>query len=372
MIDTVKIAVPYRKRPVWLDRVDRDSKRNANNGFFTATIYPSNSYKRSGIYLPTLRYAERPATRTQDRSYELNIELSLPKLYYGNNFNELTDDLFSAVLAKLSRLLRTVYGIRIKPSTLERALVGRIDYSKNIIFTDRTPVSTIISTLEKAEIPKTYDVQKTNFRNGGLIYHAKHTNTIDVVLYDKIADLRQGKVSDKRTREDDNYSQLNLIAEFDKHPNVTIPRWEIRLSTRRKIRKELEAVGVGNDLHFSHLFSTDISRKILLQHWEKILDLIPSTEIPADTVTQILVGYKQTYPDMKFSRAGALTLMQLLRNEQGERAVRNTIEGLFGLEQYNRLKKMTRNSIKKTESKDLRHITETLTAMTPVSIADFI
>jgi hypothetical protein len=371
MIDTVKIAVPYSERPEWLDSLRKTTRQHANSGVFTTTIYPSKAYKHKGIYLPKLQYVERPATTTRERTYTLNIELSLPKLYYGNNFYELTDDLFSAVVNKLSKRLRTVYAVSITTSEIEQATLSRVDYSKNIIFTNRTPVSTIIDVIGSADVSKTYDVQRTNFKNGGQIYHI-HANSIDVVMYDKVADLRQAKVSDKRSWEDDNYSQLNLITEFDKNKNVTIPRWEIRLNNRRRILKELRAIGVNDDLRFGYLFSTDISRKILLLHWQNILDRIQVTETVAKTATQILVSCKQADPAMKFAEASALTLMQLLRKEaKQERAVRNIIEGLFGTPQYYRLKKLSHSPPTKTRLKDLLYITETLTAMKPVSIADF-
>jgi hypothetical protein len=374
MIDTVKMAVQYHDRPEWFDSVYKDSGYG-KGGVFTAKIHPKytlKTYKLEGTYVPRLQYVERPATQLHSKTYELNIELSLTKLYFGNNFSELTDQLFSAVANVLSKELLTIYEISISPAEIEQAVVGRIDYSKNTIFTDRTPVSTIINILETATVSKTYDVQDTNHRNGGQTYHI-HTNTLDVVMYDKVADLRRSKVSEKRTHEKDNYTQLYLIDEFDKHPNVTIPRWEIRLNNRNRIRQELKKIGVDEDLRFSHLYSSDISRKILLRHWRKIVDQIPHRTSGTNTTTQIITSYKQSEPNMKFAKASALTLMQQLRTEaKGERAVRNLVEGLFGIEQYYRLKKATRNISMPAESKDLLHITETITAMTPVVIEDFV
>lgn len=371
MIDTVKIAVPYPNRPEWLDKVVKKVNFDASSGLWTTTIRPSKAYKHEGIYLPRLLYVEQPATKIREKTYTLNIELSLPKLFYGNNFNELTDDLFSAVVNRLSKRLRTVYGVSISPSEIKQAPLSRVDYSKNIIFTDRTPVSTIIDAIASADVSKTYDQKRTSFKNGGQIYHI-HANSIDVVMYDKVADLKQAKVSDKRSFEDDNYSQLDVLDELDKHKNITIPRWEIRLNNKRRILKELKAIGASDDLSFSHLFNSDISRKVMLLHWQNILDRIHVTETVADTATQILISHKQANPDMKFARASELTLMKLLRKEaRGERAVRNIVEGLFGTPQYNRLKKMTRDPPSKTRLKDLLHITETLKAMVPVSIADF-
>ena len=372
MIDTIKLAVTYSKRPNWLNRVQASTNRNVTSGVFTAIIDANESYKRIGVYVPKLIYIEQPATKDRKRTYTLNIELSLPKLFFGNNFDELTDEQFPAVVHELHKRLRNVYGLRISERKLAQSEVAKIDYSKNIIFTDRTPVSTIINAVALAGISKTYDVQKTDFRNGGQIYHI-HANIIDIAIYDKVADLKQAKVSEKRTVEKYNQSQIQLVEELEKHPNVTIPRFEIRLNDKRKIRSELKAVNASEDLRFHHLFSSDISGAILLRHWNKIFDQIPKAEMVADTATQILVSLKQADPSMKFAEASSMTLMTLLRKEaRDERTVRNLIESLFSKSQYTRLKNNSRTPPTKTQLKSLLQITETITAMTPVNIEDFV
>lgn len=371
MIDTIKLAVTYGKRPNWLNRVQASTNRNVTSGVFTATIDANKSYKKVGIYVPNLIYVEQPATKNRKRTFTLNIELSLPKLFFGNNFDELTDEQFPAVVHELHKRLRNVYGLRISERKLAQSEVSKIDYSKNIIFTDRTPVSTIISAVAMANISKTYDVQKTNFRNGGQIYHI-HANTIDIVIYDKAADLNQAKISEKRTQEKYNQSQIKLLGELDKHPNVTIPRFEIRLNDRRKIRSELKAINANEDLRLCYVFNADFSRAILLRHWNKIFEQIPKAEMVADTATQILVSLKQANPNMKFAEASSLTLMTLLRKEaQDERSVRNLIESLFGKSQYIRLKNNGRSPPTKTQLKSLLQVTKTITAMTPVNVEDF-
>jgi hypothetical protein len=133
-------------------------------------------------------------------------------LFFGNNFDELSDELFAPLVNELSKRIWAVYDIRISPDEIKQASVAKIDYSKNIIFTNRTPISSVIRTVASADIPRTYDVQKTDFRNGGQIYHI-HANIIDIVIYDKVADLKQAKVSEKRSHEKYNYSQLKLAEE---------------------------------------------------------------------------------------------------------------------------------------------------------------
>lgn len=371
MIDTIKLAVSYGKRPNWLNRVQASTNRNVTSGVFTAIVDANKSYKRIGVYVPKLVYVEQPATKDRKRTYTLNIELSLPKLFFGNNFDELTDSQFSDVVHELHKRLRNVYGLRISEYKLAQSEVAKIDYSKNIVFTDRTPVSTIITAVSLAGISKTYDVQKTDFRNGGQIYHI-HANTIDIVIYDKVADLKQSKVSEKRTVERYNQSQIKLVEELEKHPNVTIPRFEIRLNDRRKIRSELKAINANDDLRLCYVFNADFSRAILLSHWNKIFDQIPKAEMVADTATQILLSLKQANPSMKFAEASSLTLMTLLRKEsQDERTVRNLIESLFGKPQYTRLKNNGRSPPTKTQLKSLLQISKTISEMTPVKIEDF-
>lgn len=372
MIDTVRLAVLYGKRPRWFSLVQASTKRDVTSGVLTAIIDANKSYKRTGVYVPKLLYVEQPETKDRKRTYTLNIELSLPKLFFGNNFDELTDNQFSAVVHELHKRLRNIYGLRISEHKLAQSEVARIDYSKNIIFTDRTPVSTIINAVAMADISKTYDVQKTDFRNGGQIYHI-HANIMDIVIYDKVADLRQAKVSEKRSVEKYNQSQIELVEELEKYTNVTIPRFEIRLNDKRKIRSELKAINASEDLRFCYVFNSDISRDILLRHWNKIFDQIPKAEMVADTATQILVSLKQANTDMKFAEASSLTLMKLLRKEaQDERTVRNLIESLFNKSQYTRLKNNGRFPPTKTQLKSLLQITKTITTMTPVNMEDFV
>lgn len=366
MIDTVKIVVPFDTRPNWL-YTRNSTRRDTNTGLFRISLYPSNASKKEGIYQPRLMYIERPVSGYR-LSCELVIEVSLPKLYYGNNFNELTDDLFSAVAIKLSETLNTAYDIWIEPSVIERAEVRRIDYSKNIIFDDFTPISSIVSVMKSADISKIYDFQNTDYKNGGHIYHI-HLNTMDIVLYDKIADLKQAMVSEKRSYEKGNYTQLHIARQLEERRNITVARFEIRLNNKSRIKQELNNAGINADLKFATLFSTNTSSKILLRHWQNILDRIPEVATVADTAEQLLISLKQANPTMKFSEASSLTVISLLRRDaKDERSVRNIIEGLFGRIQYYRLKKRSYRPASQTQLKTLLHIKNVIMTMEPVMV----
>lgn len=369
MIDTVRLVLPFNERPEWFGGVDKTMKKDANTGGVATTINPGKSYKMAGIYLPRLKYREQPTRDGIKRT--LGIELSLPKLMFGNNLDELSDADFDAVTVKLSDALRTVYDVWLSPEELAMAEVRKIDYSKNIIFADYTPVSTIISTIRTADVPKTYDVQKDTFKNGGHAYHI-HTNSLDVIVYDKVADLKQSRVSSKRTLDKDGYIQPGLLDLLETKKSLTVPRFEVRLNSVRKIRAEQKEVGFIGGITFRELYSTDLSCKILLKHWNTIFTRIPKAEAIAGTAENMLIALKQTNPDMKFSEACRTVLFSLIRKGAAdERYVRNLIDGLFGSHTYNRYKHNGREPPNLTQLKTLLKITETLTAMKPVSIDDY-
>ena len=372
MIDTVKILLTYSSQPKWVTEARLFTKLDATKGVFVAYNNPSSSYKKLGIYQPRLTYTERPKGY-HIKSYQLAIEFSAPKLLFGNNFTELKDADFDNVIAKLSEVLRATYGVWTFPHLLANAQVGKIDYSKNIVFTDLTPVSTITEILRKADIARTYDVQHTNFKNGGHVYHI-HTNALDIAFYDKVADLRQNKISEKRSYEKSGYTQLSLLDELEKQKTVTVARLEIRLNGVAKLRKELNLVGVDStDLSFRTLFSTNISRKVLLRHWQNIFDGLPKAPFVAlDSVEQNLIAYKQAYPHAKPAETTFAVMLAMIRKEHDdERYVRNIIEELFGKHTYYRHKRNGRSPPTNTQLKTLLLIQDTLTAMKPVSIDDY-
>ncbi len=369
MIDTIKLVISYSQRPHWVVNARRQHSIDATTGVFKATANPSSGYKKLGVYQPRLTYLERP-TGKHMKSYELSIELSLPKLMYGNNFSELSDSDFPEVIKRLSEVLKTTYDIWLFQHQIEQASVRKIDYSKNIVFTDQTPVSTIASNMRKAGISRVYDVQNTDFRNGGYVYHI-HTNSLDIAIYDKVADLKQEKISPKRSIEKDGYTQFNLLDGLEKQKRVTVARFEIRFNGLRKIRSELKAIGNTCDTTFKELFSLDISRKVLLRHWEALFDRIPKALLDTDTPEQLLLNIAKTNPEMKAREALAIMGMRLLLDDHDERYLRNLIEGLFTPSQYRRLQPKSREPPNPYQLKTLIQITNTLTAMTPVDIKDY-
>ena len=372
MIDTVKIKIPFSSQPKWVAEARLLQKIDTTKGVLVAYNNPSSSYKKLGIYQPRLTYTERPRGYNI-KARELGIEFSAPKLLYSNNFTELKDADFNTLIEQLKEVLRKTYNIWVFPHQLASAQVGKVDYSKNIVFKDLTPVSTITEILKKADVSRSYDVQHTNFKNGGHVYHI-HTNCLDIAFYDKVADLRQTKISEKRSHEKGGYIQLSLLDQIEKQKTVSVARFEIRLNGLVKIRKELKAIGMdASNLQFNNLFKTEVSRKILLRHWNNIFESLPKAPFAAlETAEQNLIAYKQAYPHAKPAETSFAVMIALIRKDRNEeRYVRNIIEELFGKHVYYRYKRNGRSPPTKTQLKTLLQIETTLTYMTPVNIEEY-
>lgn len=108
---------------------------------------PTPSELKRGVYKPRLTVTKRI---NRDRNFEipLKIEFSIPKLLYGNNFDELTDDDFEKVIQKLKMILRDM-GVYVLERHLTNAPVSSVHYSKNIALTNYTTPYTYLKQLTK-------------------------------------------------------------------------------------------------------------------------------------------------------------------------------------------------------------------------------
>lgn len=158
---------------------------------------PTPSELKAGIYKPRLTITKRI---NKQRQFEITmkVEFSVPKLLFGNNFDELDETDFDNVIQILKQKLRDM-GVMIFEHLLVVAPVSAIHYSKNIALTDYSTPYTYLEKLSKANINQRLDLNQTDFRNEGhsLKYRA---NSFEVVFYDKLKDLNKAKMSEKELR----------------------------------------------------------------------------------------------------------------------------------------------------------------------------
>lgn len=268
MIDTVCLLIPLSECvfldknnaeiPDWdLQAKTKDYQRLVRN--------PTKADKVAGVYCPRVTLYRRRGDVLQN----VKIEFSAPKLIYGNNLEELVDGDFDQIVEILSDRLKRM-GIRMFRHSLENAKVSAIHYSKNILLDNGYTASHLISEIGKIDLRKSFDFSRARFINDGQSLCA-HTDSHELVIYDKVADLSKGK---KRAIDrDQTPSQVSLFKEFiERKRLIEILRFEIRLCKRVKMKSLFKILGQENDFTFKRMFSSSISRKVVRHYWEKIIN----------------------------------------------------------------------------------------------------
>ena len=370
MIDTIKIAIPIDGQPSWPRAGFRPSLSMLNhcNDYFKATRNPLIVEKKQNIYMPRLTFIQR-ITHDSNVSRELQIEVSLPKLMFGNNFDEITEKMMDGVANKITELLDGI-GISISLGQIKNASIRRIDFCKNIILKNYTSVNSVLKNIEMANISEIYDVSKSDFRNGGSIIHY-HCNSLDVVIYDKIADLRQSKKSEKRSVEMDNFIQQDLLSILEKEKRRSVIRFEVRLNGAKKIKEALKAAGFADipEVNFTQIFKKEIARKILLFYWNNIVECIPKIPLDSDKpeimLAEILKGEKVT-PMLALARFGCLYLIK----NTDERYLKKVFKERFYRDAWPRLKKKVGGLLDKTQLVTLLYIGRCIEDMEAIRLGD--
>ena len=270
MIDTIAIMLSRdmytvidhdRFTPSTRELYSRPNQLLGDNRFLTYVQNPTSYDKKNGIYKPRLTITIR---KRRNFGHEINmkVELSVPKLLFGENFSEITDADLDRFLNKLKTVLASM-GVIVSASKLSEANISSIHYGKNVVLTDYTTPNLYLLELNRLDVNGKLDVNQTDFRNGGHSWKV-HANSYEIAFYDKRQDLERSKISDKRSIERDNYIQLDLFEKQTVMKPFEVLRMEARLNSRRKIKHTLDQVGVYVYPSLSGLFKQKIAQKVCL------------------------------------------------------------------------------------------------------------
>lgn len=368
MVDTIKILIPVtdpshfdgsRFSPITLGQLMNSP------GYGKTYLNPSSGYAKMGKYMPRLTMYKR-ARRFGTPVYELAVEFSGPKLVFGNNFDELAEVDFESLLKALQQSLSELLGQRFFAEQLMNANVAAWHPSKNIVFLDYTSCQTILNTIGKLDVSKTYDFQKTDFRDGHVVHI--HANSLDIAFYDKMADLRKACVSDKRTFEKGNLTQLNFLEGLTEYRPMEVFRYEVRLVGRASIKRAFPQLERWT---LETLFRTALCQGLLTKHWERLTSSVDLLALDVKEPYELLQNYIEANENITPQTALAAVAGLLIANQTGAVGLRNTLEQRFGKQAWYRLKPLlkTPNAHRFTA---FQHIDETLEKFTPVHMSDFL
>jgi hypothetical protein len=325
-------------------------------------LRPSAVYAKVDKYMPSLAMFKRP-TKFGDK-YQLSVEFSAPKMVFGNNFEELAEQDFELVLMSLQRALFELVGYCFSIEQLANANISAWHPSKNVIFTDYTSCQTILSTIAKLDVSRIYDFQKTDFRDGHALHI--HCNSLDIAFYDKMADLRQSKKSDKRAIENDSGIQLSLLERLNKFRPLEVFRYEVRLSNRRSVKQAFPDL---DSWTLRDLFSQHLCQEVLIQHWNKLTEHIDMLALDTTKPAELLQNYLLENKNTPTTALAAVASM-LIANQVGMSGLRNVLEAHYGTQAWYRIKALIRPP-KAHRFSHFRHIDKVLEEFMPVRMSDF-
>jgi len=320
MIDTAIITLPQNRFIVQDYSRFGTTKAEflAVRGFRKYFNNPTAQQKRDGTYLPRLTLFKRGLT------INLKIEFSIPKLLFGNNLDEVSDEDKDKIIKTLLQKI-TDMEVMTTEKFIKEAEVSAFHPSKNILLTNGYTASFAIKELAKINLNRKLDFSDTKFRNDGTLlqyYSVLHS----FVIYDKMSDLKKPKT--RAVDKDQPIHQLSLLAEikdFEKH--IEILRLEVRLSKKRKMNAVLKTVGYPENPSFEKIINEEMWKKVIKYYWDTMIadKNIFIFDILSNPL-RILQRAIKNNRGIKPKQAIYLTGLEILCKDKGIRELRQTIE----------------------------------------------
>lgn len=275
---------------------------------------PSVEERRKGIVYPNLTIYER--LRGSSYTCDLHVSVSLSKLLYGHSFKDVYTEQMNKVTLILVKRLYDM-GVLVKTEDILKAAVNTMHYSSNITFPSEHHARMFLDRLNNVSIGNWFEKNERHYSNDG---HAVrfHSNIFQIVFYLKYYDLNLPKsrcVDRRRTLQEEEIAKKLK----DKNQIPPLVRLEIRFAGKRSLTTHLDRV-IGEKKStwtFQELFSTNLSRKVLLYYWNKIISdpinrNLLCTLSDYDTCQIVLQKFKGRKVDKVLSGLGIFYLLHSL------------------------------------------------------------
>ena len=342
--------------------------RLGHNSFLKCVQNPTKTELARGLYKPRLTVTRRMGN--YGFIVTLRIEFSIPKLLFGNNFDEVNEGDFEEIINKLYNSLFNM-GVVVAPHLLREARVSAVHYSKNIVLTDYSTPYNILKELSKINLNQKLDLNQTDFRNEGHSLRLR-ANSYEIALYDKTKDLQKAKISEKRAIERDNAIQLELFDEFKIKRPFEVLRMEIRLGRRAKIKEILKKVNIQSDITFSSLVKENTARQVLLFYLEQIKNSYALLAYHPKSKSQLISDIKIHNPKIKIRKMLQLFALKTLVDDMGIREFREVTKN-YGRHNWNRLRKdLSCYKFPEASFSPIEVIEQSLIDFKPLRLKDFL
>lgn len=270
MIDTIILTMPRGSYTILEPDKFQPSARavlnyrnSGSRSFLKCVQNPTSEDKKNGIYKPRLSLENRLTSRGWE--LPLKIEFSAPKLIFGNNIDEISEVDFPIIVETLKLQLAEM-GVDVSTFWIEQSPVSNIHFCKNFLLSDYVSASIMAKELEKINLNKQLDLNKTHFRNEGhaTYYYASNNH---LIFYDKMADnimpVRRAVDKEKTIQ------QLSLFKAYEQKKRINdILRYEARITNRQKLKSILD----DKNPIFKNVFKNEIAKRVLFDYWARFID----------------------------------------------------------------------------------------------------
>ncbi|PIR12773.1 hypothetical protein COV49_04325 [Candidatus Falkowbacteria bacterium CG11_big_fil_rev_8_21_14_0_20_39_10] len=225
-------------------------------------------------YYPSVEIYEKANSTIGKVEYEMVITIhSIPKLIFGNNFEEIKNSDKDKIVALMVERLRDA-GILVSGESIKQAPVSVVHFCKNIVLPREIAIRSIFSDLSHTDMGKAYDttedVHRQRDKNGSKVVHLR-CGSREWCFYDKADDARQPKSKRQDKTRTAYEKELLSSPAFE---NLEVFRYEYRLNKHQTIRSELHALlgkTYQDKITVGDLFVEGLWKAVLVKGWKNIL-----------------------------------------------------------------------------------------------------
>jgi len=252
---------------------------------------------------------------------------SIPKLLFGNNLKEVTQNDFELVISRIQKVLLNDCGVKVSEEDLEKAEVQEVHYSINFHLSEYITANGVMDILSKSKISGLYFDKKLYMEQGGLKFRSidKRKNkqkrrkpSIEISFYDKRREIR------------------------DRQPDVVvlptsaeILRYEVKLSNLSRIKRFPigEIFNTPESRQFRNVFNKYYSILVLegfLKELKKKMPKCIPVDCPLSDQELSIQEIKQNEDNYRVQRRQVKdTILQLLLASNNENFKLKTFEMLI-------------------------------------------
>jgi len=288
MIDTVILMLTHNLFNL-LDIVVFDGHRDSGvRGRYVANnLYPctlAERKRRERLYFPAVTLKNNKTCPV------IEIQVSLPKLVYGNSFFEVSKADLNIICNRLVECLAECHVVSTKDQ-IRQAVIKQIDFCKNIRFEHYfgTPIQ-IIRKLSEFDCKRSSKWQVVIHSHG--IEYKLFNTTQKIVVYDKL-----GEISNRvRTNKNFTKDERKLVEELDKRKHyANIVRVELSLMNKQSLDAFLSKRVEGEkkkNFTLEDVMKKELARNILL---EKVNEIYKPEYVTTLTLAEMKENEMEAY-----------------------------------------------------------------------------